>query len=590
MTRDLPEWQPFPLDTAETAPLELAGTRGSTVVLLAAPEADASGWSVRAAARIARHRARRSGRVLLADLDLLHPRLQMEMGADNGEGMADFLLHGVSIGRVARPVASGFLFVPAGTAVGDPGQALTSPRLSELTRGFADAGADLFLYLPWTTPGRDHVLSVGRNLVLLAEEAEAGALALPELGGLRVGALLGPTVDPWAPAAVDQASGYGDAPSPAGAHATVVPPPSSPEAAPPDTGTPPSDVGAPPSETAESPDLLAGIPAAERPPLAPERDPTEFDALFHGSAAVAPVDGAGAPVRAPEEVAGAGTAEPPRDDPPTGSDPARLLEAANRRSRRIFLFFVLLAVVVAAALVAALAGVVSVPGVPTLAAFDRDDAAVVAEPTAGAGAGAGEDVDAPPAEARTPPDGASGSAPATPAGAPALPRAMAVGSYRDLDVALERADAMAARASDRMVVFVAPVAVDGLTWYRILAGPLPDVRPEGLTGAVSRVLGIDPDGWFVRETPLAFLLGEAETLADARARASALEVDGVPVHVLEVPGRPGRAPRYHLYGGGFAGEAEAARMRDILRERGLEDAPLVTRVGRVPADSPSPSA
>lgn len=224
MTGGFPDWQPFSLAPEASSPLELSGMKGPALVLLAAPAVDEGGWAVRAAARIARQRASRNGRLLLADLDLRQPRLHTQVGADNGEGMSDLLVWGASPGRVSQPVDAGFRFVPAGTPVADPGRVLASPRWEALLEGFEEAGVELFLYLPWDAPGRDAVLGRARNVVLLAARPELDRLERPDVDGLRIGAVLGPDDDPTAPespvdepegAAGEAAAGGDDAAEPA---------------------------------------------------------------------------------------------------------------------------------------------------------------------------------------------------------------------------------------------------------------------------------------------------------------------------------------------------------------------------------------
>jgi hypothetical protein len=262
MTGGLPDWQPFALDSGEAMPVELSGMEGPALVLLAAPAVDEAGWAVRAAARIAGQRSRRNARLVLADLDLQQPRLHMQVGADNGEGVSDVILWGASLPRVARPTEHGFVFAPAGTAVADSRRVLESDRWEAILGGFDEAEAELFLYVPWEAPGRDALLSWARNVVVLAAHAEVDRLEPLAVDGLRIGALLGPEEDhdPSGRHRGEATEGRGTPESPAGeATASDEGGPGSPEGDVEDRGAEPTATGLPPP-SGDTSDSLPGIP------------------------------------------------------------------------------------------------------------------------------------------------------------------------------------------------------------------------------------------------------------------------------------------------------------------------------------------
>jgi hypothetical protein len=82
----------------------------------------------------------------------------------------------------------------------------------------------------------------------------------------------------------------------------------------------------------------------------------------------------------------------------------------------------------------------------------------------------------------------------------------------------------------------------------------------------------------VRETPLAFLVGQYQFRGDAEQRITELEAQDVPSYVIEVPYTQGPS-RFYVYAGAYSGPTEAAVMRERLRAVGVEDT-LVLRIGR----------
>ena len=233
---------------------------------------------------------------------------------------------------------------------------------------------------------------------------------------------------------------------------------------------------------------------------------------------------------------------------------------------------------------AGLTGLVRVPGVPTLAAFSPAASPSTPEPSATSTGVESADPGSATGEPATAADRTGDVAQAPPAAAiqPVHEQSLAIGSFRDLPAALERASRIS--GMEGLLVVVAPVEVDGGEWHRLLVGPVPDSGgADGLRRAVAERLAVSAtDDWMVRRTPLAFELGTAPALDEALERVRSLVDRDVPAYVLETSN--GRTS-FRIYAGAYADEEEAVHMADVLREAGLGDAPLVPRRGRVVSGS-----
>jgi hypothetical protein len=181
----------------------------------------------------------------------------------------------------------------------------------------------------------------------------------------------------------------------------------------------------------------------------------------------------------------------------------------------------------------------------------------------------------------TPPPAPPAAAPApagTPTGTP-LPFAVAIEAHQQLRTAAERVDTLRA-SQPSMGFFLAPVLVDSVLYYRVLAGPVAD--STAAAGLMARLiaLGHKTGGseWDIRNAPLAFDVGAFDTPESAEARADELAALNIPAYVLAVPYSSGQE-RYHVYSGAYAGPAEADVMRQVLADAGVS-AHLVQRIGR----------
>jgi len=184
---------------------------------------------------------------------------------------------------------------------------------------------------------------------------------------------------------------------------------------------------------------------------------------------------------------------------------------------------------------------------------------------------------------------ASGSAqtPAAPAEPAALPSAagvalrysVAIEAHTDFGLAQNRVLALREREPD-LGFYVAPIVVDSVLYYRVMAGPAADTAGANalmrrLTAAGHKS-GADP--WSIRPTELAFLVGEFDSRGAALAREVELRELGIPGYVVELPYTDG-STRYRVYSGAFERELDAEVLRRLLQNAGLT-AELVQRTGR----------
>jgi hypothetical protein len=157
---------------------------------------------------------------------------------------------------------------------------------------------------------------------------------------------------------------------------------------------------------------------------------------------------------------------------------------------------------------------------------------------------------------------------------------VAIESYDRLAEAMARGDSLGV-AEPGVLFYIVPIQVDSATFYRVMAGPMADSVTADATmhALVARGLKLSASPGDVRSTPLAFEIGRYDLKEDAVNRMTVLKSQGIPSYVVEVPYTRGPA-RYHVYSGAYFGPSEAAHMRTILRQAGLQDT-LVLRVGRI---------
>ena len=128
--------------------------QGATVIVLTPAGEDLHG-AAEAAWAIARAVARSDRRVALVDLSLTARALEPAAGQESqaepakDEGIVEAFLHGVSLQRVVRQMdVSGLFFIGVGAEAHNPVEIWNSQRWDRITRGFAEEGALLLLFVP----------------------------------------------------------------------------------------------------------------------------------------------------------------------------------------------------------------------------------------------------------------------------------------------------------------------------------------------------------------------------------------------------------------------------------------------------------
>lgn len=153
-----------------------------SLLLIAGPQALASGWAARTAVAVAAGLTARGRRVVLLDLCLTDPEVHGLLGVENVEGVADAFLFGVPLKRLARQLPDrSFAFVPAGAYVPDPAEILTHPRWDHVLREFANSDTLPVALVPAGVTGLEELARrFGAAAILGAPgEAEAVMAGLP---------------------------------------------------------------------------------------------------------------------------------------------------------------------------------------------------------------------------------------------------------------------------------------------------------------------------------------------------------------------------------------------------------------------------
>ena len=152
----------------------------------------------------------------------------------------------------------------------------------------------------------------------------------------------------------------------------------------------------------------------------------------------------------------------------------------------------------------------------------------------------------------------------------------------ELPYAAQMRDELRSRLPDLLFVLAPDASRGGLTWA-LLAGPAQTlIDVENVRAAVGTVITREDAGsWRVRETPRAFVLGEAGTLWEAQELLSSAEEKGVFGYVLHAT-FPGGSDAFLVLAGAYREVEEARAMQAILRREGFTGAPLIERRGRFP--------
>ncbi len=537
MSVDLPTWTAFDPEAPGALPA-LPPSEGRALVLLASSTATEAGWGPGLAADLARALSRSGRRVVLADLGLVRPTLHEAFAEASGEGVTDAVRFGASPKRVARPIdGEAFFLVPAGTVVADAAETLESGRWASLCRGFVDAGVVLVIYLPEDEPGRAATLAVATDVVVLAAEHDDPTTLAADVV-VPVRAVLGPaggSAEPVRDEVGSTVPGLGDV-----------------EPVAEEVVTPVEPVAEPLVEPAES-ELDSLIPGVENAvvPVEPVAEPVpdgSESADGTSEELVEPTGEAHGDVAEPAELLPlVDVAEAPEDAGASGKPTTR-----HRSGTRTWLLLLLLLVVVAGALVAAWLGYIQIPGITP-----ADGSAAV------------------PVNAMRVP-----AAPPTPR-SPVQGFSVAVAAYREAGAARAEAKALSSHAAGALVITV-PIRIGASVMHRVLIGPARDsASASALADRVATDMNANDSRWIVRTTPLALRLGEMKEQAAADRRAGVLQWLGIPAYVMAVDFTDG-STRYRVYAGAFADTADASYLREQVQGRGLGDATLTSRIGRLP--------
>jgi hypothetical protein len=523
---------PAELDRDLAARLEPALGGGpvpvSALLVVASETAWHDGWSVRALIAIADHLAQ-SRHCLVLDLALEGGELHPSVDVENLEGVADIFLYGASLKHVVqRPPNHRFDFAPAGLG-GEPKRVLTDTRWRRLLNEQQAAGVLLIGYVPVHSEGIEILSDRIPNIIALARPEELSSIdqrLSPDATVVSVVSPVDPIVEVKEAVKVAEPAA---APVMVGEEEEPEPTPKSRE----------RDFEAlrvPRNAAREA--LIADLRARQRaalmtpspvPPVADEETPLASLAEPRLPAVTAPAQMRPAPSLTEPSFA---TAEP---------RPV----VKSRKGIYIALSLVVLAALIVGAwlVVQRQVELSAAPPVPDLAAPSAPAAAPLVQ------------------------------GPNVP-----LPYSVAVEAHQELPLALDRVEALSDEEKD-IGFYIAPILVDSVLYYRIMAGPVVDS-----TSAIVIMERLLEKGhktgkseWDLRRTPLAFSLGDYENMSDARSRANEAGDLGIPAYLIEVQSPEG-ARRFRVYAGAYAGVAEADVMRRLLRSAGLPDS-LIPRVG-----------
>lgn len=167
-----------------------------------------------------------------------------------------------------------------------------------------------------------------------------------------------------------------------------------------------------------------------------------------------------------------------------------------------------------------------------------------------------------------------------------LPYSVQVRAYPSLSAARAQLENERSRFPGAQF-FISPEEIQGILYYRILAGLAPDtaaatrLREQLVSGGALEESEAAASWSLIQYTPLAFDLGEFDSAAEASAAADSLHAQEIPTYVVPVPYSDG-ARRWQLYGGAYRDSASAEALRERLREAGIQPR-LVARIGEAAA-------
>ncbi len=519
------------------------------VLLLVGAEAEREGWPAREAVRIAESLAHAGERVMLCDLSVEEPLLHQHLEMANSEGVADVVLFGASLRHVARRTGeAGFNFIPAGPPVAGAEEILEHPRWSRLIEAAAEARTKLLLYVPAASPGLATLAERVGIAVAFVEPGEKEAVldslpreceVVPLVGPLPAGGLAGA-------GAAAPLEGFGDM--------EAIELSGDVEAA--EATEPPVDAE-PTVDTEATVDTESTVDTEAAFDIDAPIDMEEPAAAEESAGAgeiAAPAESADAGESADAEEP-AGTEEPAEAEEPADGEPEvprreAPTVAGGRPSSRKWPFVIAATVLI---------GLAVFGWYLTRGAETEPDP----EPAAPEIATAAEETEPLPL-------------------AEELPYSVSIEAHRDFATAANRAQSLE-DSWEGTGFFVAPIRVDTMVYYRVMAGP---IAIEQSAIALMNELVAEGDkraasAWDVRPTRLAYRVEETEDRQNAIDRREALLESGIPTYLVEMPYEGGPS-RYRLYAGAYESPEQAEMMGELLAEADIE-AELVDRTGRPPA-------
>jgi hypothetical protein len=157
-----------------------------------------------------------------------------------------------------------------------------------------------------------------------------------------------------------------------------------------------------------------------------------------------------------------------------------------------------------------------------------------------------------------------------------------VKAFTSLPPAREEAAAVQRRL-ESTVVFVSPEEIQGVLYYKVLAGLAPDTAAANrLRDRLVQVGAIDAEdavgAWsLVQYAPMAFLVGEFTSREAAAVRADSLLTLQIPTYTSTIPYSDG-SRRWQLLAGAYRDNTSSQRLADMLTTAGLAPS-LTARVG-----------
>ncbi|MBB4635793.1 SPOR domain-containing protein [Longimicrobium terrae] len=184
------------------------------------------------------------------------------------------------------------------------------------------------------------------------------------------------------------------------------------------------------------------------------------------------------------------------------------------------------------------------------------------------------------------------SAPARPVSGPpqprgaALPYSVFVQNHQTPEAA-EATAAEGARRFPEVQFFVFPEALQGLTYWRVMAGMAGDTtQVRALRDRLLAAKLVDPEDVsgpydLIQSRPVTYAVGDFADAPQARARVAELAQKGIPSYVTPVPFSDG-TERWTVYAGAYRDTAAAKAMGTMLQQARIP-ARVVQRTGRPPA-------